>query len=485
MINNSIKVALPKGRLLGETAALLQRADWGLSGYREGMRNYRLKSQRFPNLLAKVFHEKDIPIQVAVGNYDLGICGLDWIEELLVKYPSSALVKVKNLGYGEGALYMAAGRSGGASTVEEMQSKPGIVRIASEYPNLAESYALDLRLRRFSVFPLWGAAEVYPPESADLALISARAEELFNYDLVPVSKILGFSAYLIANKSSWETKDLSEILTSVDNKVLTTQKRSSLAKRMPEVAGRSLSKRPKKSSIFWGTRSEEVTEIVWLALPDGHHQLPTLRLLSKAGIQIDDYPSAVGNRRPTTNLAGVRLKVIRPQDMPMQVANGNFDLAITGRDWLMEHLYQFPSSPVKELLDLKFGKVKVVAVVSRDLSVVDVHSLRQLNAERLVPLRVASEYVNIADKYARDNHLGQYRVVPTWGASEAFLPEDADLLIENTQTGRTLARHNLKVIDTLFESTACLIGNSRCVSIPGKGERIRSITETLRTAVED
>jgi ATP phosphoribosyltransferase len=171
--------------------------------------------------------------------------------------------------------------------------------------------------------------------------------------------------------------------------------------------------------------------------------------------------------------------------MPLQVANGNFDLAITGRDWLMEHLCQFPSSPVTELLDLKLGKVKIVAVVSKDLSVADVHSLRELNAERAVPLRVASEYVNIADKYARDNHLGLYRVIPTWGASEAFLPEDADLLIENTQTGRTLARHNLKIIGTLFESTACLIGNTNMISNAIRRQRMESIIETLRMAVEE
>jgi ATP phosphoribosyltransferase len=171
--------------------------------------------------------------------------------------------------------------------------------------------------------------------------------------------------------------------------------------------------------------------------------------------------------------------------MPLQVANGNFDLAITGQDWLMEHLYQFPSSPVKELLDLKFGKVKIVAVISKDLSVEDIQGLRQLNAARTVPFRVASEYVNIADKYARDNHLGPYRVIPTWGASEAFVPEDADLLIENTQTGRTIARHNLKIIDTLFESTACLIGGTDYELDSIKGKRIQSIIKTLQTAVED
>jgi ATP phosphoribosyltransferase len=170
--------------------------------------------------------------------------------------------------------------------------------------------------------------------------------------------------------------------------------------------------------------------------------------------------------------------------MPLQVASGNFDLAITGRDWLREHLYQFPTSPVKELVDLKSGRVKIVAVVSNDMPVTDASDLRKLSAGRTVPLRVASEYINIADKYARDNHLGLYRVVPTWGATEAFLPEDADLLIENTETGRTIARHNLKIIDTLFESTACLIGSRRRVASAIKRDRISSIIQALQAGVK-
>jgi ATP phosphoribosyltransferase len=470
-----IKIALPKGRYLSETSALFQEAGWGLSGYHEGARLYRLKSKRFPNLAARMFHEKDIPIQVAVGNYDLGVCGLDWVEELLVKYPSSTLVKVRNLGYGDGLLTMTVGRSGGAaSTIEGMQARSDMIRIVSEYPNLAESFALSFRLRRFSVFPLWGAAEVYPPENADLALIPAGVNGgLLDYDLVPVSSILSFSAFLIANRDSWEAKDMGEVLTSIGDSLLVGEKHpaSAVASR-PEVTGQYFSR-------------EEAEEVVRLALPDGHQQMMTHDLLHKAGIQIDDYPSPAGNRRPTTNLDGVMVKVIRPQDMPLQVANGNFDLAITGQDWLAEHLYRFPSSPVTELLDLRFGRVKIVAVVSQDLSVSDISSLSQLNAERSTPLKVASEYVNIADKYARDNHLGMYRIIPTWGASEAFLPEDADLLVENTQTGRTITRHNLKIIDNLFESTACLIGNKDSISSSSKTERIKSITENLRTAVKD
>jgi ATP phosphoribosyltransferase len=100
------------------------------------------------------------------------------------------------------------------------------------------------------------------------------------------------------------------------------------------------------------------------------------------------------------------------------------------------------------------------------------------------PLRVASEYINIADKYAQDNRLVPYKIIPTWGASEAFLPEDADVLIENTETGSTISKHNLKVIETLFESTACLIGNAETRKRPDRKDKIASIVEMMRRGVE-
>ncbi len=469
-----IKIALPKGRLLPRTADLLQRADLGLADYHESARLYRLKSRKFPRLSARMFHEKDIPIQVAVGNYDLGICRLDWVEELLARYPDSALVKVKSLGFGEDVLQALVCRSSGVTTVAELQAKSEVIRIASEYPNLAESFALNLRLKRFSVFPLWGAAEVYPPESAELALVAGKAEEFHEGGLVPITKVLNLSAFLIANKKSWATKDLSEVVASICDGAVVDE---------PTVSSAGVVAVPETAGQYPSRATGEGT--VRLALPDGHQQKPTISLLNKAGIQVDDYPSATGNRRPATDLPGVVIKVIRPQDMPLQVANGNFDLAITGRDWLREHLYRFPSSPATELLDLKFGWVRIVAAVHNSMSVDDAEGLRQFAAEHSSPLRVASEYVNIADKYSRDNHIGMYWVIPTWGASEAFLPEDADVLIENTETGGTLARHNLKIIDTLFESTACLVGNADSVSSSVTGPRIESIVNTLRQAVKE
>ncbi len=150
----SIKIALPKGRLLRKTAAILQKAEWGLDEYQSSMSFYRPVSKKFPEAVIRVFNEKDIPIQIALGNYDIGICGLDWVEEQLVKYPSSAVVKIRDLGYGNGALYLAA-----VNAAPDLRHNGSPVRIASEYPNIAEAYALKNRLSRFSVFPVWGAAE--------------------------------------------------------------------------------------------------------------------------------------------------------------------------------------------------------------------------------------------------------------------------------------------------------------------------------------
>jgi ATP phosphoribosyltransferase len=463
-MKSKLKIALPKGRLMAETADLLQRVGWGLDGYQEETRFYRIESKTIPYLSARVFHEKDIAIQVAIGNYDLGICGSDWIEELLAKYPTSALMKVMNLKYGKGALYAASA----ADKTSVLKNRANTVRIASEYPNLAESFAINARLRRFSVFPLWGGAEVYPPESAELVLVGT-AEDFPFPGLKPISRVLSVSAFLIANRASWKDKELGQMVATIDDAL------------MPEKATPTLKKekrRPTKAAKY----PKANKDVVRLALPDGHQQAHTRRLLDQAGIRLDDYPSEKGNRRPKIDLEGVSVKIIRPQDMPLQVANDNFDLAVTGRDWLTEHLCQFPSSPVKELADLKLGWVKVVAVVSQDRDIADIRDLSESGA---LPIRVASEYINIADSYARDNRLNRYRLIPTWGASEAFLPEDADLLIENTQTGRTLAEHNLKIIDTLFESTACLIGSTKRVASPAKKERMESITQTLRRAAEE
>jgi ATP phosphoribosyltransferase len=464
-----IKIALPKGRLLADTASLLKDADWGINDYKEGTRLYNLKSDRFTNLTAKIFHEKDIPIQVSIGNYDLGICGLDWIEELTSKYPGSSIIKIKDLGYGAGKLVMGSSLLN-RYTMSEMRNSFDIIRIASEYPNLAESFAAKNRIKRFSIIPLWGAAEVYPPENSDMVLTSY--DKTFLDNLCPLDNVMDYNSYLIANRHSWESKDTSYLLSSLEKVEKIYQK--NLPVPIPII--------PKYRSKTH--RYEIEADIVRIALPDGHQQKPTAEFLSKAGIILDDYSFSGNNRRPRSDINNVTFKVIRPQDIPLQIANGNFDLAITGKDWLRNHLYQFPTSPVLELLDLKYGRVKIVAVVTNEVAVSDPQTLRRYWKDKKLPMRLASEYVNIADRYARDNHLGMYRVIPTWGATEAFLPVDADLLIENTETGQTLARHNLKIIDTLFESTACLIGYDGSKQNPVKQSIINNIIEKLNMFIK-
>ncbi len=467
-----IRIALPKGRLLNETAKLASEAGWQLSDYSEGARLYHMTSARFPELSAKILHEKDIPIQVAMGNYDLGICGLDWIQELLMKYPDSSLVKLKDLGYGALELYLAASRSSPFSDLDKVRGSDQVISIASEYPSLAESLALNFRLKRFNIFPAWGAVEIYPPENADLVLLSFRTgQEMSVGDLVPVIKVLSSTAFLIANKASWQNKDLTEILNTLYVKSEAPDVKSSPV----EI------KHPSAVKVTPRTMS---ADSVRLALPDGHAQRHVVGILNKAGIRISNYPSTDGDRRPVIDLPGVTVKVIRPQDMPLQVANDKFDIAITGRDWVKEHFYQFPSSPITELVDLKYSWVRIVAAVHNDLPVSNIAELRSWAAGQGKHLRVAAEYVRIADKYARDNHLGRYRIIPTWGATEAFLPDDADILIENTETGGTLKRHNLKIIETLFESTACLIAATPALHSK-KAEQIKSFAAILKKAVEE
>jgi len=467
--SNYIKLALPKGRLLPDTANLLDGVGLGFEGYSEQTRQYRLKSAKPPYLSAKIFWEKDIPIQVSIGNYDLGICGLDWIEELLVRYKASAVVKLSTLNYGEGYIYAAISYESEIKNLDGLLGRQGNWRIVSEYPDLAEAFALNIRMRRFRIFPVWGDAGGYPPENAEIAVLWARnEEELERKGLLPLMKLLPARATVIASRESLDNKDLASVL----NRFAPMLDNREFSLSFEEVSSK---------EGFVGSLPRPELKKVKLALPDGHQQPPTAKFLERVGLNLSHYSGEVLDYHPSVDLDWLGVKVIRPQDMPLQVANGNFDLAITGRDWLLDHVYRFPSSPVVELLDLGFGKVKIVAAVSQEMPASTMEDVRQLLQKGKLPtLRVASEYVNIGDKYLCDHHISPYKLIPTWGASEAFLPEDADLLIDNMQTGKTMAEHNLKIIDILYESTACLIGNKESINSPDKKEEIDFIIQMMR-----
>ena len=465
------RLALPKGKMLARTAVFLNSIGLGFDDYNSGTRIYRMKSHGIAGLTAKMLNERDIPVQVAVGNYDFGICSSDWLQELLARYPASSVMKIADLGYDICGIFLACSTSSDIST-RVMTDSAATWRIVTEYPALAEAAAYKMRLKRYRIFPCWGSTEAYPPENADFSVLRVRDEDsLRSLNLRPVKRICDSNACIIANSNSLQNSDFSSLLERFASSATMKDKPWRAQEKAAAVINNDLAGSSREGNI-------------WLALADGHQQVHTAAFMQKTDIRLEGYSKTDLRRRPSGNVDWLSIKVIRPQDMPQQVANGNFDLAITGRDWLLDHLYQFPSSPVAELVNLGFGWVRIVAVVSEDLPVDSIGGLRGLIAEgKMVPLRIATEYINIADKYLRDKHIARYRVIPTWGATEVYLPEDADMLIENTETGQTLSRHKLKIIDTLFESTACLIGNKHSLEAQGKKDKIEKLVKMFREAV--
>ena len=432
-----IRLALPTGDLRSAAAALLDSAGAGIRGYAAGARELR-----FPMLggagIARVFREKDIPIQVALGNYDLGICGLDWVEELSQRFPGHDVIRVRALGWGDHGLWLATG--GGECAAP--------VRIVSEYGNIAEALARRMRIRRYRVFAVHGAAEAYPPEDADLVLIAARdAREVEAHGLQPLACVLESGAWLIANRRSLAVTDLAPLLGGLLGGAGAIAPTPALA--VPRALASAAGSAPERRKT------------VRLALPDGHAQTHTVAALAAAGVRVFGYEEGAPARRPRTEIDGVEAKVIRPQDMPQQVAIGQFDLAVTGRDVVFDHLVAFPASPVEEVVDLGRSRYSLAAIVKDVRADTVAGALREWRARSAAPIRLASEYPNIADHFARERHFGRYSVMPIAGASEGFVPDDAEILIEGIETGSSVRANKLTVLERFFESTNCVIANKR------------------------
>ena len=235
-----------------------------------------------------------------------------------------------------------------------------------------------------------------------------------------------------------------------------------------------------------------------IAIPDGHQMNHLVPFLEKTGISFEGYEKKNLNRRPTLkclsdqahslipNPEKVTIKVIRPQDMPSHVANANFDIAVTGTDWCKEHRLRFPGSPVAERLKLGFGKVRIVAAGHKDMGNTleqFLQAFKEKNPGK--PIRIASEYVYIADNYALCNQLYPYRIIMTYGATESLIPEDADLIVENTETGNTLRKNNLDIVDTIMSSEGCIIASKESMKTPWKMDLIAAIEALFQSGVKN
>jgi hypothetical protein len=144
-----------------------------VEGYGEGSRAYRLNVKDRDDLAVRVFRERDIPIQIALGNYDLGICSLSWVKEMQALFPDQPLVPLCDLGIGATGIY-AAGPVSGGGRLADIARLP-VVRIASDYPNLAESFAMAARLPRYRV-SLSGVPPKLTAGDADAVVIAAPNE---------------------------------------------------------------------------------------------------------------------------------------------------------------------------------------------------------------------------------------------------------------------------------------------------------------------
>ena len=471
-----IKLALPTGDLRAPVAELLSSLGLRVEGYGEGSRQYRLVVAGHDDIGVRVFRERDIPIQVALGNYDLGVTSLVWVTEMNVRFPQQPLIPLADLQIGRSSIFACISYVGqGPSPDLAVVAALPLVRIASEYPNIAESFARAARLPRYRVQAVVGAAEAYPPEDADIAILAAPDEAAIRaHGLEPVLHLLDNSAWLIASAASLATKDLTPVLTRI-HEAAAPRFNGALHLPLPIPA----------TTVRASPVHVRGREGLRLAVPDGHQQRHVHEALAKAGIRFASYEEKTYVRRPNSGIDGLEVKVIRPQDMPQLVALGEFDIAITGLDLLNEHLYAFPSSPAYAALDLQCSQYNLSAVVDGALPADNLaEAMAYWHSAGKQALIIAAEFPATADHYARSRHFWRYRVIPIAGASEGFVPEDADLLIEGTETGRTIAENNLKILDNLYRSTTCLIAR-RDAALTGRRRKIyEHVFERLRTSID-
>lgn len=213
--------------------------------------------------------------------------------------------------------------------------------------------------------------------------------------------------------------------------------------------------------------SDSAEPIVRLALPKGHMEDSVLRLLADAGIQVQ-----VGQReyRPRLSLPGVDTKVFRAQNIVEMLHLGSRDLGFSGADWVAEL-----GADLAMLLDTGLDPVRVVAA-----STLELFQAGLSTQKRLV---VASEYESLTTAWIQKRGLNAV-FVRSYGATEAFPPEDADCIVDNIATGSTLRANGLQVVDVLMESSTRLYANPRAMEDRVRRDWIEGFVLVVRAVLE-
>jgi ATP phosphoribosyltransferase len=207
-----------------------------------------------------------------------------------------------------------------------------------------------------------------------------------------------------------------------------------------------------------------------LVLPKGSLEKPTLSLFDAADLPVKrgserDYHGSIDDPRVE------RVSLLRPQEIPQYVEEGFFDLGITGRDWIEE-----TGAKVISLAELPYSKqtrnpIRVVLAVHRDVGVTDPAQLRP-------GVRVSTEFPNLTRRYFEG--LGLHaRIFPSYGATEAKVPEIVDAIVDLTETGSTLRRNGMVVIAELLTSRTEVVANVEAAADPARRQAMDDLVTLL------
>ena len=212
-----------------------------------------------------------------------------------------------------------------------------------------------------------------------------------------------------------------------------------------------------------------------MVLPKGSLERATLELFEAADLPVQrsssvDYQATIDDPRVDS------VRILRPQEIPTYVAEGLFDIGITGRDWVTE-----TGSTVESLGELKYSKatsrpIRLVVAVAGDSPAESVKDLPN-------GVRVQSEYPEVTKRFFADAGVDA-DVRLSYGATEAKIPDIADVVVEITETGRALRAAGLKVIDTILTSYTEVIANPTSFADPAKAKAMRQIMTLLNGVLD-
>jgi ATP phosphoribosyltransferase len=212
-----------------------------------------------------------------------------------------------------------------------------------------------------------------------------------------------------------------------------------------------------------------------LVLPKGSLERQTLQLFDDADLGVNrgsdvDYRGTIDDPRVD------EVRILRPQEIPQYVAEGTFDLGITGRDWIEER-----NADVVTLTELHYSKatarpIQVVLAVAADSPA---SSIRDLPSG----LVVHTEYPELTRRYFA-KHGVDADVQLSYGATEAKVPDIADAVVEITETGRALRAAGLRVLDTILVSYTELIANPQAYQDREKRKAMEQLQTLLSGALE-